>query len=131
MNLSFDFWDLVGWFLSAFIFIAYLMVLFSILRDIFQDRNLNGFFKAIWIIFLIFVPFFTALVYLIVRGTGMANRSMNRSTGNWEGDSGPAAAAATTGGSAVDEIERAKALLDAGVINQTEYQQLKSKALSS
>ncbi|MFT2817950.1 SHOCT domain-containing protein [Leifsonia sp. A12D58] len=128
MNLSFDFWDLVGWFLSAFIFIAYLMVLFSILRDIFQDRNLNGFLKAIWIIFLIFVPFLTALVYLIVRGTGMANRSMNQSTGNWDKESDSGTAFVST--SAADQIAHAKALLDAGAINQTEYEQLKSKALA-
>lgn len=128
MNLSFDFWDLVGWFLSAFIFIAYLMVLFSILRDIFQDRNLNGFLKAIWIIFLIFVPFLTALVYLIVRGTGMANRSMNQSTGNWDKESD--FGADFVGTTAADQIAHAKALLDAGAINQTEYEQLKSTALA-
>ena len=122
------FWDLALWFLSVFIFIAYLTVLISILRDIFQDKNLNGGLKAVWVIFLLFVPVVTALVYLIVRGTGMANRSMNHATDNWE--SYPGAGDPVVGNSAASQIEQARALLDSGAINQTEYEQLKSKALA-
>ena len=58
----------------AFIFIAYLFALFAIIGDLFRDHKLNGLSKAIWIIFLIFVPFLTALIYLIARGKGMAER---------------------------------------------------------
>jgi hypothetical protein len=55
-----SFWDLIWWFLWAFAFIAYLFALFAIIGDLFRDRQLNGWWKAVWIIFLIFVPFLTA-----------------------------------------------------------------------
>jgi hypothetical protein len=61
-------WDLLWVFFWAFAFVAYLVALFSIIGDIFRDRQLNGWLKAIWLIFLVFLPFLTALVYLIVRG---------------------------------------------------------------
>jgi hypothetical protein len=68
------FWDLFWWFFWAFAFVAYLIVLFSILVDIFRDHTLNGWLKAVWILFLVFVPFITGLVYIIARGKGMAER---------------------------------------------------------
>lgn len=122
-------WDLLWVFFWAFAFIAYLFALFSIIADIFQDRNLNGWFKALWLIFLVFLPFLTALVYLIARGKGMAERSAERAN---------AAKTATdayireTAGKATpsDEIATAKALLDSGAISQAEYETLKAKALA-
>ncbi len=69
-------WGWIAWFFWVFVFFAYLMVLFSILSDLFRDHKLNGWLKAVWIIFLIFVPFLTALVYLIARGNGMTKRGM-------------------------------------------------------
>ncbi len=70
-----SFWDIIWWFLWIFVFVAYMFALFSIVVDLFRDRKLNGWWKAVWLIFLIFVPFLTALVYLIARGRGMAERS--------------------------------------------------------
>ena len=67
-------WDMIWWFITAFVFIAYLMALFSIITDLFRDRKLNGWAKAAWFVFLIFLPFVTALVYLIARGRGMGER---------------------------------------------------------
>src|SRR5215216_2208469 len=69
-----SFWDIIWWFFWVFVFISYLMVLFNIVADLFRDHALNGWWKAVWIIFLIFVPFLTALVYLIARGKGMSER---------------------------------------------------------
>ena len=60
-----DFWGIVETFFWSFAFIAYLFALFAIIGDLFRDHKLNGWFKAIWILFLIFVPFLTALVYLL------------------------------------------------------------------
>lgn len=128
-----SFWDIIWWFLFAFAFIAYLMALFAIVADLFRDRELNGWFKAIWFIFLIFIPFLTALVYLIARGRSMGERTVAaaqvaqdaqeqyiREVVGTDGDSRGSAA----------EIAEAKNLLDAGVISQQDFERLKEKALS-
>ena len=69
------FWGLFWWFFWIYVWVALLMVLFSIVADIFRDHSLNGWGKALWIVFLIFFPFLAILVYLIARGRGMAQRS--------------------------------------------------------
>ena len=66
------FWLLIWWFL----FFAYLVILFQIIGDLFRDHALSGWWKAVWIIFLIVVPFLTALIYIIARGKGMAERQL-------------------------------------------------------
>ena len=71
-----SFWEIVWFIIITFAFVAYLMVLFHILTDLFRDRETSGLVKAIWIIALIFLPLLTSLMYLIVRGKGMAERSM-------------------------------------------------------
>lgn len=124
-----NFWDIIGLFLWAFVFIAYLMALFAIIGDLFRDRKLNGWWKALWIIFLIFLPFLTALVYLIARGRGMAERSVREATqAQTAADEYIRSVAAS---SPADEIAKAKSLLDAGTITQQEYEMLKARALGS
>jgi hypothetical protein len=122
-----SFWDIIWWFFLAFIFISYLFALFAIVADLFRDRKLNGWWKAVWIIFLIFVPFLTALVYLIARGSGMAERS------NAEAVNARSAADAyiqqVAGTSPSEEIAKAKALLDSGTITAEEYNTIKAKVL--
>ena len=61
-------------FLTIFVFIVYLFAIFAIIGDLFRDHKQSGWAKALWIIFLILVPFLTALIYLIARGGGMAER---------------------------------------------------------
>ncbi len=126
-----EFWSNLGsivWYvLTLIIFISYLFALFSIIGDVLRDRSLSGGLKAVWIICLIFFPLLTALIYLIVRGGGMAERAAAQAQQN--------RAAAdeyirSVAGSPSDEIARAKALFDAGTINQAEYDRLKAKALS-
>ncbi|UOQ87626.1 SHOCT domain-containing protein [Agromyces endophyticus] len=129
MNFWNNFWDLIWWFFWAFAFIAYLFALFAIIGDLFRDHKLNGWWKAVWIIFLIFVPFLTALIYLIARGRGMAERSARDAQAAQ--DAADAYIRQTAGASsASDEIAKAKALLDAGTITQAEYDALKAKALA-
>jgi hypothetical protein len=123
-----NFWDFVVWIFWVYVFFAYLMVLFSIIGDIFRDKTLNGFFKAVWVLFLVFVPFVTALVYLIARGRGMSERSVAAaSQARQETDSYIRSVAATP--SPADEIAKAKALLDSGSISQSEFDGLKAAAL--
>src|SRR3954452_10495051 len=70
-----SFWDIVWFIFISFAFFAYLMVLFSIVSDLFRDGDVSGVVKAIWVVALIFLPFLSALVYLITRGRGMAART--------------------------------------------------------
>ena len=126
-----EFWSNLGsifWYtLTIIIFVSYLMVLFSIVGDIFRDREMSGGLRAVWIVCLIFLPFITALIYLIVRGRGMTERAVAQAERN------KAAAddySRSVAGSPADEIARAKALLDAGTISPAEYEALKAKALA-
>lgn len=113
------FWDLLSWMLWATIFIGYLFALFAIISDLFRDDKLNGWWKALWVVFLIFLPFITALVYLIARGSGMEERS-NRAACD-ANDAAQSYIREVAGSSPAQEIEAAAALLAAGSITQDEF----------
>ena len=117
--------DLVWWLLWIFWFVAYIYVVIVVITDLFRDDKLSGWFKALWIIALVFVPFLTALVYVIARGSGMAQRARERYVSAPENDDYKPAASS----SPAEDIAKAKALLDAGTITQGEFDALKSKAL--
>lgn len=123
-----NFWNIIWLFFWSFAFIAYLFALFSIVGDLFRDHKLNGWWKALWIIFLIFVPFLTALVYLIARGPGMAERSQKEARQVQSATDQYIRTVAST--SPADEIAKAKQLLDQGVITQEEFAHLKARALA-
>jgi ABC-type multidrug transport system fused ATPase/permease subunit len=125
-----SFWDIIWWFLTIFIFISYLFVLFAIIGDLFRDHKLNGWFKALWIIFLLFFPIVTALVYLIARGRGMGERSQAQAKQIQDAQAEYVKSLAGQASSPAEEIARAKSLLDAGTITQAEYESLKAKALA-
>ena len=118
------FWDVV----LIFFFIAYLMVMFNIIIDIFRSHDLGGFAKAMWLVALIFFPLISALIYLIVRGNGMAARAQKHNVDTAhailaaQGQSAPSK-------SSSEQISHAKELLDQGTITQAEFDQLKAKAL--
>jgi hypothetical protein len=123
-----SFWDVVWFIFISFAFVAYLMVLFSILGDLFRDRDTSGVAKAAWVVALIFLPFLTSLVYLIVRGRGMTERSLHQAVASrQQQDAYIREVAGRTTPS--DQIAQARALLDAGTISQPEYEALKTKAL--
>ena len=123
-----SFWDIIWWFLWIFVFVAYLFALFAIIGDLFRDQKLSGWWKAVWIIFLLFLPFLTALVYLIARGNGMAQRSaaQARQLRQAQDEYIKQVAAAP---SPADEIAKAKALLDSGTITPSEYDTIKARAI--
>lgn len=129
MTFLSNFWDFIWLLFWTFAFVAYLFAIFAIIGDLFRDHKLNGWLKALWIIFLIFLPFLTALVYLIARGKGMAERSAAAAADAQQATNKyirEVAAASTP----ADEIAKAKALLDSGSITQAEFDALKAKALS-
>ncbi|BBX33814.1 integral membrane protein [Mycolicibacterium mageritense DSM 44476 = CIP 104973] len=121
-------WDFLWHFLIIFAWIAYLLVLFQILGDLFwRDHETSGWIKAVWVIFLIVFPWLTAVVYLIARGQGMAQRAAAAAAAaKQETDAYIREAAGRT---PAQEIADAKALLDAGTITADEYETLKAKAL--
>ncbi|GAB3586048.1 SHOCT domain-containing protein [Leifsonia lichenia] len=124
-----NFWNVIWLIFWAFAFVAYLFALFAIIGDLFRDRKLNGWWKALWIIFLIFLPFLTALVYLIARGRGMAERqARDVQQAQSQADDYIRTVAST---SPADDIAKAKQLLDQGVITAGEFDALKAKALGN
>ena len=123
-----NFWDILWLIFSTFVFIAYILILFQIVVDLFRDHELGGGFKALWIIGLIFVPLLTALIYIVARGRGMAERqrtALQRAKTDTE-----AYIKGVAGKSPADQIADAKALLDAGTITADEFAKLKAKALA-
>jgi hypothetical protein len=123
-----NFWEFLWLIISTFFLLAYLMVLFQIIIDLFRDHAMGGIAKAIWVIALIFLPMLTALVYLIVRGGGMAERqNAQMRQARSEAD---AYIRNVAGQSPATQIAEAKALLDAGTISAAEFSSLKAKALA-
>ncbi|WP_028660691.1 SHOCT domain-containing protein [Nocardioides insulae] len=125
-----SFWDIIWFIIVTFAFVAYLMVMFTIIADLFRDRELSGWWKAVWIIFLIFVPFLTALIYLIARSKGMAQRQAQSVADAVEAQQAYIKQVASEGSSPADQIASAKKLLDDGAITAEEFDALKAKALS-
>jgi hypothetical protein len=123
-----SFWDVVWFIFISFAFVAYLMVMFSILTDLFRDPDTSGWAKAVWVIALIFLPLLTSLVYLIARGRGMTERSL-KSAEAMKRQQDAYIRQAAGKASPVDEIAKAQAMLDSGAITQAEYDTLKAKAL--
>ncbi|GAA2142291.1 SHOCT domain-containing protein [Arthrobacter humicola] len=123
-----QFWNVIWLFFWGFAFVSYLFALFAVISDIFRDRDLNGWLKAVWILFLVFVPFLTVLVYLIARGRSMAERQA-KSARQAEAETTEYIRSVATA-SPTQEIAKAKELLDAGTLTQGEFDALKAKALS-
>lgn len=120
------------WFLVLmywFFFFAYLVILWQILGDLFRDREASGWAKAGWVVFLIVLPYLAALVYLIARGKGMAERHAQAvQQVRAETDQYIRTVAGT---SPAEQIATAKQLLDSGAIDDAEFAQLKSRALAA
>ena len=115
-----------------FIFFAWIMCVFYVFADIFRSKDMGGGAKTAWSLFVIFVPFLGVLVYLIARGGGMTQRTMEQQQRIQEQQAEyvRSVAATSSGGSSADQIASAKQLLDAGTITQAEFDQLKAKALA-
>jgi hypothetical protein len=123
------FWSIL-WFYFLFLWI---MILFHILSDLFRDHTVPAVTKTLWVLFLVFLPFLAALVYLLTRGKGMAERAAARQQQAQEQFDSYVRTVATTGdatASPADQITQAKQLLDAGTIDQAEFDRLKAKALA-
>ena len=119
---------------EIFISFAWFMCLFWIFGDLFRSRDLSGLAKTLWVLFIIIVPFLGILVYLIARGPGMTQRSLDAQR---EAQAAQAeyiksvAGSGSSGSSATEQIASAKKLLDTGAISQQEFDAIKTKALAT
>lgn len=123
-----DLWGFIVWFFWIFVFVAYLLALFSIITDLFRDHQTRGWVKAIWIVFLVFVPFLTAIVYLIARGDGMGRRGAQAASE--ERKATEEYLRGVVGSAPADQIEKAHQLLEKGAISEAEFDDIKRKALA-
>ena len=128
-----SFWDFLVWLFWIYVMFACIWIFITVIIDIFRDHTLNGWAKALWLIFLVFLPFLAAFIYLIARGKSMAERRMQEQVDAQAQANAYIRTVAGSGGgsSAAADIEKAKGLLDSGAISQAEYDQLKAKALAS
>jgi hypothetical protein len=129
-SMTNDFGDVLLWSFWFFIWIAALMVWFRCLFDLFGDHTLSGWGKAGWALLLIFVPWVGALIYLIARGRSMTERQISRAKEMQAAQDQYIQQVAGTSTSPADQIANAKALLDSGTIDQSEFDTLKAKALA-
>ena len=112
-----------------FIWLAWFWLLITIAIDIFRRRDIGGMQKALWFILIIFVPLIGSLIYIISQGGHMAERNIQEAQQQQAAfDTYVDSRVAATG--PAGEIERAKALLDSGAIDQSEFERLKAKALA-
>ena len=126
---DYPFLDVLWTMLVFFIWIAWFMILFRVLADIFRRHDISGGSKVLWIIFVIFLPFLGVFVYLITQSQQMAERDMkNAQAAQAQFDEHVRSVA--SGGPAA-EIEKANALLSSGAITQAEFDEIKRKALAS
>jgi hypothetical protein len=111
-----------------FAWVIWIWIAITVLIDVFRRHDIGGMHKALWVVFVIILPFLGVLIYLISNHEGMAERNMKQAQAQKaEFDD---YVRQTAGGSAA-EIAKAKELLEAGTISQAEFDQIKQKALAS
>ena len=128
-SITTDFRDVLLWSFWFFIWISALMVWFRCLFDLFGDSTLSGWGKAGWAILLVFLPWLGAIIYLIARGRSMADRQMAAIADQQAAQQKYIQQVAGKSASPASQIADAKALLDSGAINETEFESLKAKAM--
>ena len=127
---SYPFIEVFWTMLIFFGFVIWLWILFGVIADLFRRHDVGGFTKVLWIIFLIIAPFLGVFIYLIAYHTGMAERTAKHQAAAQEQLDDYVRSLGAKGDPA-EQIAKAKALLDAGTIDQAEFEQMKQKALAS
>ena len=122
-------WDVIWTSFVFFCWIAVLVIFFQVVVDIFRSHDLSGWAKAGWLILIVILPLIGLLIYIGVRGPRMAERAAKDQLDR--ADAIRRAQGMAQPGTPADEIAKAKGMLDAGVIDQAEFDQLKRKALAT
>jgi hypothetical protein len=126
---DYPFLDVFWTMLVFFVWVAWFMLLFRVIGDIFRRHDIGGGAKVLWLIFVIALPFLGVFIYLIANNQGMTERSINRGQAQQQQFDQYVQSAAGSGGAAA-EIDKAKQLLDSGAITQAEFDAIKQKALA-
>jgi hypothetical protein len=127
---DYPFLDVFWTMIIFFCWVAWIWVLIVIISDLFRRHDTSGWIKALWVIFLIVLPFLGVLIYLIANGSGMSRRQADSVRASQEQFDTYVQSVAGAGGGHASELAKAKELLDSGAINQQEYDQLKAKVLA-
>jgi Short C-terminal domain/Phospholipase_D-nuclease N-terminal len=126
---DYPFMDVLWTMLIFFFWVIWIWIVITVLIDVFRRHDIGGFAKALWVIFVIILPWLGVLIYLIVEHDGMRERAVRQARAERQQFDEYVRDAARGGGSAA-EIARAKELLDAGTITPEEFEALKAKALA-
>jgi hypothetical protein len=117
--------------LWVFAFVIWLWLLFSVFADIFRSHDMRGLAKALWVLFVVVIPFFGVLMYLVVRGGGMHERQEKMAQAQRQAMNDYIKQTAGGSGGVADELSKLSELHDSGVLSDAEYEQQKKKALAS
>ncbi len=126
---DYPFLDLLWTMLIFFLWAAWLWILFTVWADIFRRDDISGWAKTGWLIFTIVLPFLGVFIYLITQNEEMTKRNIERGRAQ-RAQFNDYVRDTADDGSAVEEINKAKRLLDSGAISQEEFESIKRKALS-
>ena len=126
---SYPFLNILWTTLIFFAWVIFIWIAITVLIDVFRRRDISGWGKAAWVIFVVVLPWIGVLVYLIANHDGMAERKMTEAQASQAQFDEYVRKTAGTGGAAA-EIEKAKQLLDSGTITQAEFDAIKAKALT-
>jgi hypothetical protein len=114
---------------EMFLFVVWIWILFTIITDLFRDHDMSGWAKGLWIILLIFIPYLTALVYLVINGSDMRERQLRaQAEAKHQADDYIRAAAHV---SPADELHKLHELVEKGALTDAEYETAKAKLLPS
>jgi hypothetical protein len=114
--------------LQIFFFVIWIWILITILNDLFRDHELSGWAKAAWVLFLVVIPFLTALIYLIARGEGMRERTIRaQSEAKQHFD---AYVREQAGASPAEELHKLNELKEKGALSHEEFERAKAKLLA-
>jgi Phospholipase_D-nuclease N-terminal/Short C-terminal domain len=127
---EFTVWESFLTMLWFFLFIIWIWLLISVFGDIFRSDDLSGWGKALWLIFVIVLPYLGVFVYLIARGKEMAEHRMRDVSRHEQQTRAYIQDVAGSGGSTADEIERLAALQSQGAITEEEFRTAKAKLLA-
>jgi hypothetical protein len=114
---------------EVFFFVIWIWILITILSDLFRDHALSGWAKAAWVLFLVFIPFLTALIYLIARGAGMRERTI-KAQAEAKQHFDTYVREQAHGGSAADELHKLNELKEKGALSSEEFDKAKAKLLA-